>query len=133
MYNSKYVALAEIGEPSIVKIGGSPLQACSRFDTIERCRMLRCTSFMTGRRPDQTETWNFIDDFRVKRTATSEALNAPDAPEEIMTTNALLHAPLANGETDAPGAGANWSTMPQYFKEKGYQVYGTGKLLSPLM
>lgn len=50
-------------------------------------------SFMSGRRPDQTRTWNFIEDFRQ--------------------------------------VGAKWSSMPGYFKNHGYQVYGTGKLYHP--
>ena len=63
-------------------------------------------SFMTGRRPDATGVWNFNDDFRVHRSSWD--------PEDT-----------------APGNGANWSTMPQYFKESGFQVYGTGKLYHP--
>lgn len=63
-------------------------------------------SFMTGRRPDATGVWNFNDDFRVHRST-------------------------ADPEDTAPGNGANWTTMPQYFKNHGYQVYGTGKLFHP--
>jgi hypothetical protein len=48
-------------------------------------------SFMTGRRPDRSQVWNFIDNFR------------------------------SNGQ------GADWTTLPQNFKENGYFVAGTGK------
>ena len=49
-------------------------------------------SFLTGRRPDSTKSWNFIDSFRER------------------------------------GIGGNWTSLPQYFKEKGYTVVGTGKV-----
>ena len=85
---------------------------------------------------------NFIDDFRVKRVAKPGGPDpALDAPEEqaveqeeedpwqsgILQRRSLQAVPPPKGETDTPGAGAKWSTMPQYFKEKGYQVYGTGE------
>merc|ERR1712232_239481 len=54
-------------------------------------------SFMSGRRPDRTRTWNFIDDFR-------------------------------NSRGQVP---SNWSSMPEYFKNRGYTVYGTGKTYHP--
>eukprot|EP01051_Picozoa_sp_SAG22_P009529 SAG22_NODE_800_length_7109_cov_47.259058_5_plen_279_part_00 len=50
--------------------------------------------------------WNFNDDFRVARPGTD--------PDET-----------------GPGRGANWTTMPQYFKNMGYQVYGAGKTYHP--
>eukprot|EP00051_Salpingoeca_urceolata_P007397 m.97450 g.97450 ORF g.97450 m.97450 type:complete len:530 (-) comp15222_c0_seq5:52-1641(-) len=49
-------------------------------------------SFMTGRRPDRTRDWNFIDHFR------------------------------------EPSIGANWTSMPEYFKQNGYLALGAGKL-----
>jgi iduronate 2-sulfatase len=49
-------------------------------------------SFMTGRRPDTTKAWNFIDHFRES------------------------------------GVGADWKTLPQVFKERGYTAVGTGKV-----
>ena len=39
--------------------------------------------------------------------------------------------PAKGGETDAPGPGAHWTTLPQYFKANGYQVYGSGKTFHP--
>ena len=45
-------------------------------------------SFMTGRRPDTTRVWEFVDHFR----------------EE--------------------GVGANWTSLPQYFKRHGYITLG---------
>eukprot|EP00911_Craspedida_sp_UC1_P002351 UC1_evm1s1764 len=65
-------------------------------------------SFMTGRRPDRTRVWNFIDDYRIAR-------------------NPSHAGPVGSG----PGNGANWTTMPGYFKQHGYQVYGSGKLFHP--
>ena len=65
------------------------------------CQQTVCSpsrnSFMTGRRPDRTRTWNFIDDFR-------------------------------NSSGQVPG---NWSSLPEYFKNRGYAVYGTGKTFHP--
>ena len=49
-------------------------------------------SFMTGRRPDTTRVWEFVDHFREK------------------------------------GVGADWVSMPQYFKAHGYITLGGGKL-----
>lgn len=50
---------------------------------------------MTGRRPDTTRVWNFIDHFR-----------------EV-------------------GVGADWISLPQYFKWFGYLTLGSGKLFHP--
>lgn len=50
-------------------------------------------SFMTGRRPDRTHVWNFIDHFRL--------------------------------------VGANWTSMPEFFKENGYFTSAAGKLYHP--
>ena len=61
-------------------------------------------SYMTGRRPDRTRVWNFIDDFRLAR----DANNAPSA-----------------------GAGASWSTLPGYFRNAGYNVFASGKTFHP--
>ena len=63
------------------------------------CQMAVCSpsrnSFMSGRRPDTTKVWNFINHFR------------------------------------QPEVGANWTSLPQYFKEHGYYSYGAGKLYHP--
>ncbi len=63
------------------------------------CQMAVCSpsrnSFMTGRRPDTTRVWNFIDSFRDKT------------------------------------VGADWTTMPGYFKQNGYFTTGAGKLFHP--
>ena len=48
-------------------------------------------SFMSGRRPDTTRVWNFMDHFR----------------EE--------------------GVGADWLSMPEYFKSHGMLTLGSGK------
>ncbi|KAJ8605700.1 hypothetical protein CTAYLR_010147 [Chrysophaeum taylorii] len=50
-------------------------------------------SFMTGRRPDRTQAFNFADDFR-----------------EV---------------------GANWTTLPEHFKNHGYVTLGGGKTFHP--
>eukprot|EP00048_Salpingoeca_helianthica_P020164 m.5170 g.5170 ORF g.5170 m.5170 type:complete len:511 (-) comp4470_c0_seq2:36-1568(-) len=50
-------------------------------------------SFMSGRRPDRTRVWNFLDHFRM--------------------------------------VGANWTAMPQFFKENGYFTTAAGKLYHP--
>jgi hypothetical protein len=62
-------------------------------------------SFMSGRTPDATRVYNFIDDFR--------SGGHKDSAEAV-----------------APGA--NWSTLPGYFKNHGYQVFGCGKVGSLL-
>ncbi|KAJ8612822.1 hypothetical protein CTAYLR_002048 [Chrysophaeum taylorii] len=50
-------------------------------------------SFMSGRRPDRTQAFNFLDDFR-----------------EV---------------------GANWTTLPEHFKNNGYLTLGGGKTFHP--
>ena len=76
-----------------------------------------------GRRPDRTRVWNFIDDFRIKRRANRTSVGVG---EWVASPH-----PAKGGETDAPGAGAHWTTLPQYFKANGYQVYGSGKTFHP--
>ena len=53
-------------------------------------------SFMSGRRPQTTLSYNFLDDFR-RSTST----------------------------------GSTWQSLPQTFKDAGYNVFGTGKLYHP--
>eukprot|EP01047_Picozoa_sp_COSAG01_P030589 COSAG01_NODE_2137_length_8329_cov_52.487242_7_plen_130_part_00 len=59
---------------------------------------------MTGRRPEQTKVFNFIDDFR-SGVSTGRRGAATEHP-----------------------VGANWTTMPGYFLQHGYRVYGAGKV-----
>jgi iduronate 2-sulfatase len=54
-------------------------------------------SFLTGRRPDTTQAWNFRDSFRTK-------------------------------DDGSPGAGANWTTLPGYFKQHGFYTTSSGKI-----
>ena len=58
-------------------------------------------SFMSGRQPDETRVWNFRQDFR--------------------------QAGLSKGGV----AGADWVTLPEYFKSEGYLTLGHGKLYHP--
>eukprot|EP01048_Picozoa_sp_COSAG05_P022254 COSAG05_NODE_4388_length_1535_cov_1.107939_1_plen_444_part_10 len=64
-------------------------------------------SFMTGRRPEQTKVFNFVDDFRSGRSTGRKG-----------------------AATERP-VGANWTTMPGYFLRRGYHVYGAGKTFQP--
>ena len=50
---------------------------------------------MTGRRPDRTRVWNFLDDFRVARNDST-------------------------GEAGVPGNGASWTSLPGYFLRNGW-------------
>ena len=52
-------------------------------------------SYMTGRRPDRTRVWNFLDDFRVARNDST-------------------------GEAGVPGNGASWTSLPGYFLRNGW-------------
>jgi iduronate 2-sulfatase len=52
---------------------------------------------MSGRRPDTTRVWNFVDHFR------------------------------------EDGVGADWRSLPQYFKSHGYLTAGSGKLFHPMV
>lgn len=57
-------------------------------------------SFMSGRMPDATRTWNFIDDFRTSGRSWMSA-------------------------------GEKWTTLPEFFKQQGYETLGHGKLYHP--
>ena len=57
-------------------------------------------SLMTGRRPDATRVWNFLDNFR-----------------------------RGTSDGDRPVSGSDWTTLPGNFKRNGYFVAGTGKTL----
>lgn len=60
-------------------------------------------SFMTGRQPDHTRVWNFRQDFRQ----------------------------AGVGKTGL--AGAEWVTMPEYFKQNGFLTLGHGKVRAATM
>jgi arylsulfatase A-like enzyme len=91
--------------PHLDRFAGSALTFTRAFVQQQVCSPSR-NSFMTGRRPDVTGVWNFNDDFRVHRPSNATA-------------------------DTRPGAGANWTTLPGYFRRHGYQTYGTGKLFHP--
>ena len=91
--------------PNIDKFTSRSMVFLRAFVQQQVCSPSR-NSFMTGRRPDATGVWNFNDDFRISR-------------------------PTGDPEDTRPGRGADWTTLPQYFKQHGYQVYGTGKLFHP--
>eukprot|EP00965_Chrysotila_dentata_P170624 5632688-Pleurochrysis_carterae.AAC.1 len=59
-------------------------------------------SFLSGRVPDKTRTWNFIDHFR------HSGLSSNGGP-----------------------SGRDWVSLPQFFKEHGYTVLGHGKMYHP--
>ena len=75
--------------------------------TFERayCNFAICSpsrnSFLSGRQPDHTRVWNFLQDFR--------------------------HAGIGPTGLD----GSRWQTLPQYFKSNGYLTLGHGKTYHP--
>ena len=56
---------------------------------------------MTGRLPDNTRTWNFINNFR------------------------------QGGMDNTGVKGADWTSFPEHFKNNGYTTLGHGKLYHP--
>ena len=86
--------LAQTKTPNLDRLAGGGVTFRRAY-----CQMAVCSpsrnSFMSGRRPDTTRVWNFVDDFR------------------------------------QPGVGADWITMPEYFKRHGYLTYASGKLYHP--
>eukprot|EP01060_Flectonema_neradi_P016062 TRINITY_DN2266_c1_g1_i1.p1 TRINITY_DN2266_c1_g1~~TRINITY_DN2266_c1_g1_i1.p1 ORF type:complete len:532 (+),score=87.49 TRINITY_DN2266_c1_g1_i1:48-1643(+) len=78
--------------PNIDKLASEGMSFQRAYVQYSYCGPSR-NSFMTGRRPDATKAWSFMNHFRQ--------------------------------------VGPNWTTMPQYFKEKGYYTVGTGKLFHP--
>ena len=65
---------------------------------------------MTGRRPDRTRVWNFLDNFRCR----------------------AGHGQPGHGEQcSVPGVGMNWTTLPGNFKRQGYLTLGNGKTFHP--
>ena len=84
---------AEVHAPSLTALAARALQFNKAYCAIAVCSPSR-NSMLSGRRPDVTKAWNFIDAFR----------GTPDSP------------------------GANWTSLPQAFKNAGYLSYGTGKI-----
>jgi len=78
--------------PNLDKFTESALVFDWAYTNMAICSASR-NSFLTGRVPDKTRTWNFIDDFRE--------------------------------------GGANWTTLPQFFKAHGYTTLGHGKTFHP--
>ena len=70
-------------------------------------RIYACCRRRTGRRPDATKVWNFLDNFR-RGTSDGDTAGMPTDP-----------------------VGADWTTLPGNFKRNGYFVTGTGKTFHP--
>jgi len=64
-------------------------------------------SFLSGRRPQRTQSWNFIDHFR-------EPINGTNGNEPARTED-----------------GRTWFSFPGYFKFNGYTTLGGGKTYHP--
>lgn len=85
--------------PCLDSLAKESLVFDAAFSNFAICSPSR-NSFLSGRMPDATRTWNFIDDFRSSgRSRRSE--------------------------------GANWTSLPQFFKLQGYETLGHGKLYHP--
>ena len=78
--------------PNLDRFTKSSLTFDRAYVQFSHCSPSR-NSFMSGRSPQVTGVYNFLDDFRE--------------------------------------SGKNWTTMPQFFKQKGYYVSGGGKLYHP--
>jgi arylsulfatase A-like enzyme len=83
----------EVHAPCLTALAARALQFNQAYCAIAVCAPSR-NSLLSGRRPDVTKAYNFIDSFR----------GTPDSP------------------------GANWTSLPQAFKQAGYLTYGTGKV-----
>jgi hypothetical protein len=81
-----------------------PSSSCFSHAGLTNARERLMRAVMTGRRPEQTKVFNFIDDFR-SGVSTGRRGAATEHP-----------------------VGANWTTMPGYFLQHGYRVYGAGKV-----
>lgn len=86
--------------PNFDRLANTSLTFDYAFTNMAICSASR-NSFLSGRLPDNTRTWNFIDDFRM------------------------------SGVSTGGRSGADWTTFPQHFKNNGYRVYGHGKLYHP--
>ena len=82
---------AEVHSPNLEALAKESLVFESAHCQIALCGPSR-SSFMTGRRPDSTTTYNFDRHFRL------------------------------------PDVGADWTSLPQHFKNNGYMTLGSGKL-----
>lgn len=85
--------------PALDKFAEESLVFDAAFTNFAICSPSR-NSFLSGRMPDATRTWNFIDDFR-------------------------------NSGRNSKGYGADWVSLPQFFKAQGYTSLGHGKLYHP--
>ena len=75
-------------------------------------------SFMSGRNPDTSRVWNFGDHF--------VRLPTPSTLPPFATLTFSVPLP-ASGQRE-PGVGADWLSLPQFYKASGYLTVGTGKL-----
>lgn len=86
--------------PSFDKFAEESLTFDYAFTNFGICSASR-NSFMSGRMPDKTRVWNFINHFR------------------------------QGGMGSGKSPGSDWITLPQFFKEHNYITLGHGKLYHP--
>ena len=93
----------------------------------------------TGRRPDATKVWNFLDNFVRERSR-----SLPGSPNPLIHSRCATPSDLRScgaqrrGTSDGDTAGlptdpvgGDWTTLPGNFKRNGYFVTGTGKTFHP--
>eukprot|EP00937_MAST-01D_sp_MAST-1D-sp2_P004454 g4454.t1 len=91
----------EMSTPNMRKLSEQSLSFTRCYVQQALCGPSR-NSFLSGRRPDATKSWNFISSFR-------------DA-----------------GAVDSTGLpGKDWTSLPQWFYERGWTTLGAGKVFHP--
>ena len=98
---NKAYGQSQMVTPNLDKLASTSLVFDRAYTNFAICSASR-NSFMTGRLPDKTRVWNFINYFR------QSGLSA------------------RNGST-----GQEWLSMPEFFKQHGYVVLGHGKMYHP--
>lgn len=87
--------------PNIDKLAAESLVFDRAYTNYAYCAPTR-NSFMSGRMPDTTKVWNFLDSFRDPTVVDRTGLN-----------------------------GMDWTTLPGHFRKNGYWTVASGKLFHP--
>ena len=106
--------LEEMHTPNIDKIASEGVLFTRAYAQQAICGPTR-NSFMSGRYPEKTLTWNFIEWVC--------PCFFPGRPADRVR--------IARSHFREAGAGPDWTAMPEFFRDRGYFATGAGKVYHP--